>query len=114
MASKAKVAGVLGLDPTLPDVSLKIGESTYRFCFDFNACAQVQALTGVNVFAVQSKSFDPVHFRAQLWASLLRDQPDITLEQAGALVTIKSMGPLAEAVAKAWTDSQAETTEGNE
>ena len=113
--AKTKVAAVLGLDPTLPDVSLKIGDTLYRFCFDFNACAQVQALTGVNVFNVpESGTLNPVFFRAQVWASLLRDQPNLTLEDAGRLITVRTMSAVGEAVAKAWAESQAEAEPGNE
>ena len=113
--SKNSVKGQLGLDPTLPDVSLQIGSTLYRLAFDFNACAKVQAETGCNVFAQDAgEALDPIRFRAMFWASLLMDQPDITLLQAGKLITPKTMGAIAEAVSKAWADSQAELEPGNE
>ena len=108
------VKGQLGLDPTLPDVSLKIGDKTYHLVFDFNACAQVQAATGVNVFAPQADAFDPIKFRAMLWASLLHDQPDMLIQDAGKLITPKTLPAIAEAVSKAWAESMAEPEPGNE
>ena len=113
--SKVQVAGVLGLDPTLPDVSLVVGDTTYRLAFDFNACALVQAQTGINVFAQSgSEDFNPLHFRAMFWAALVKDQPEMTINDAGALITPKTLPAIAAAVHQTWAASQAEPVEGNE
>jgi len=113
MATKSKVAGTPGLDPALPNVPLTIGGDTYHLCFDFNAIAQVQATTGVNLFAADPTKFDPITFRGMFWSALLRAHPDLTINDAGALITPSTIPAIAEAVSKVWNESQAEVNEGN-
>ena len=109
-----KVAGVPGLDSTLPNVPLTLNGITYHLCFDFNACALVESETGINLFASDITKFSPTNFRAMFFSSLLKAHPEFTLEQAGALITPKTLPAIATAVGKAWSDSTAENTENTE
>lgn len=106
---QVKVSGVAGLDPVLPDVSITVKGVEYHLVFDFNAIAQVEDLTGKSLLTVFSEgSLNASKIRALLYAALLSEHPDMTLEAAGKLVTLKNMNDIIEKIMAAWQASQAE------
>lgn len=111
MARKT-VAGIPGSDPTLSSASVTIHDRTYKLCFDFNALATAEELTGINLLtSLDLSSLSVVKFRAIFYAALLKDQPEITLGQAGSLITMKSMNDITLALIEAWTGSRPEVDE---
>jgi len=88
--SKKSVANTTA-DPTLPKVKVTLGGADYFLCYDFNALAVAESLTGINM--LQAMSFEgvgAVKLRALLFAALLKLQPDMTLEKAGSLMPLQA------------------------
>jgi hypothetical protein len=113
------VAGKPGLDPTLPDVSVKIAGQTYQLVFSFNSICVVESLTGINLLKASISDVSAVNVRALLYAALLPTYPDMTLEAAGNMVTMRNVGTLHNALISAWfgsieTDSDAEDNPSGE
>jgi hypothetical protein len=97
------------VDPTLPKVPVEVSGKTYSLCFDFNALATAEAITGVNLLkAMDFQNLSAVSFRALLFASLLKHQPNMTLEEAGSLIQPGNGATLTQALVKAYIDSNPE------
>jgi hypothetical protein len=97
------------IDPTLPKVSLEITGNKYLLCFDFNAIATAEQLTGLNLIrALRSDEWSALQLRALLYSALLKLQPGTTLEDAGALINIKTMAKVTNAIVEAFTESHPE------
>lgn len=100
-------------NPLLPKVPLTVGDETYTLAYDFNAIAQAEELTGLNLFtSFDFQRLSVVKFRAMLFASLLKYHPKITLEQAGDLITSKNLAEITIAMVEAWHGSRPDITEG--
>lgn len=112
--AKSKVADKLGQDPTLPDVELVVNGKTYKLAFDFNAICVAEKQTGVNLLTSIVDEITANSLRGLLFAALLKDQPDMTIEHAGALITPSNMGAVRTAVVTAWFGSVQSTEEGKE
>lgn len=114
MASKkvSSVAGVPGKDPTLPKVPLQIHGRQYFLAFDFNALATAEAATGLNLLgSLDLQNLNVIQYRALLFATLLKENPTITLEEVGSLVTLATLPSITMALVQAWTGSQPEIVE---
>lgn len=114
--SKAKVAGIPGVDPTLPRVELKLGSDTYYLVFNFKALALAAAKLrekGVHTNLLQSldlSGLDADTLAPLLYAGLITHQPEITLDEVVAKVSIRDLGGIFTAIAEAYTASLAEPT----
>jgi hypothetical protein len=108
------VANKPGSDPTLPDVELILGGKIYHLAYDFNAIVQAEKATGVNLLSSVVGEITASSLRGLLWASLLKDQPDITLEQAGKLIKPHNIGTVREAIVTAWFGSNPDAEPGED
>jgi hypothetical protein len=110
----AKVAKNPAIDPTLPKVPLKLGDETYYLCFAFGAIALAEAKLreqGIHVnllHALDLLSMDAGRVVPLLYATLITYQPSITPEAVAKLVTMRNLGAIFEAIAKAYGESLAE------
>ena len=113
---KYKVAGVPGVDPTLPDVQLTLGDTTYILVFSFAALAiaashlrakgiQVNLLHSLDLSALDADRLGPL-----LYAALITHQPSITIDKALSLVTMHSLGTVFEKIVEAYAASLADNT----
>jgi hypothetical protein len=104
--AKKTVAGTAD-DPTIPYTKLTLKGTDYKLCYSFNAIAKAEAETGLNMFqGLNLQALNAIQLRAMLWASLLTAHPDITLEEAGALIASPTHCNLAlSAIAEAWSAS---------
>lgn len=109
-----KVAGKPGLDPTLPDVELVLGGETYALAYDFNNVVQAEKSTGVNLLTSVVGEITAQSLRGLLWASLLKDRPDITIEAVGKLIRPTNIVTIREAVVSCWFGSVPDTEPGEE
>lgn len=114
MAKIAKIADKLGQDPTLPDVDLIVGGKTYKLAFDFNAICVAEKETGINLLTSLVSEITASSLRGLLFAALLKDQPEMTIEHAGALITPQNIGAVRTAVVTAWFGSVQSIEEGKE
>jgi len=99
------VAGKPGLDPTLPDVELILGGDTYHLAYDFNAVVQAEKVCGVNLLTAVVGEITAQSLRGLLWASLLKDRPDITIGEVGGLIRPTNIVTIREAVVSCWFGS---------
>lgn len=109
-----KVAGVVGSDPTLPDVELVVGGETYRLAYDFNAVVKAEEATGVNLLTSVMGVVTARSLRGLLWAALLKDKPDITIDKAGSLISPQNIPTIREAITTAWFGSVPKPGEGDD
>ena len=113
MASKKvtpiAVAGVPGKDKTLPNVPLTIDGVTRHLCFDFNAIAVAEELTGLNLLqSLDLQNLSAVKYRALLYSTLLKENPKITIEEVGGMINLSTLPAITVALVHAWTGSQPE------
>lgn len=105
------VAGKLGLDPTLPDVPLILGGKLRHLCYDFAAIVQVEKVTGINLLAAAVSTPSFTVLGCLLWAALLRESPELTLDQVGLLVTPANSAYIHAAVLSAWFKSTSDPSD---
>jgi len=105
MNNSNDVAGRPGLDPTLPDVKLVLGGNTYQLVFDFNAIAQAEKVTGINLLQASIDTASAQSLRGLLWASLLKENPNLIIEQVGSLITMANAPTIWAAIRTAWFGS---------
>lgn len=106
------VAGKPGVDPVLPDVTLILGGRERHLCYDFNAIVLASQVTGINLLKSIVGEIEPASLRGLLWAALLRDEPELTLEQVGVLIRPGSIPGIKEALLRAWFESVGEENAG--
>jgi hypothetical protein len=115
--SKRSVSGTPA-DPTIEFASIQLRGKEWRLCFDFNAIAAAEQLTGCNLLqgigGALVHTMTVVQFRALFYAALIKAHPDITLEAAGALITIANMGDIRDALLKSYGVSMPEKKPDNE
>jgi hypothetical protein len=109
-----KVADKVGQDPTLPDVELVVAGKRFKLAFDFNAICVAEKETGVNLLTSIVEEITANSLRGLLFAALLKDQPEMTIEHAGALITPTNMGAVRTAVVTAWFGSIESADEGKD
>lgn len=107
---RLSVVGVLGKDKTLPNVPLTLNGTTYHLCYSFNGIAVAEELTGLELLAgsMDLQNMNASRFRAMLYASLLKGQPKITIDEVGDLINPKSIPEIVTALVHAWTGSRPE------
>ena len=108
------VAGTLGLDPTLPQVTLILGGVERHLCFDFNAIVIAEKATGVNLLHAIVKDVNATNLRGLLWAALLKESPELTVDEVGSLITMRNSNIIYQALITAWFGSVGEPDEDTE
>jgi hypothetical protein len=107
MASKKTTPAAL--KSVLPKVKLTVDEVDYWLVYDFNAMAEAETLTGLNLLQCLSfQSLNATKVRGLLYAALLRLQPDTSLEDAGNLLGSTDSGVVMKAIGQAYLGSQPE------
>lgn len=101
---RKSVAGSVA-DPTLKFAKLKLGGEEYSLCYSFNAIAEAERVAGCNLLIALEglQNLSAIQLRGLLYAALTKAHPDISIERAGALIGIKSLGPITTALASAYS-----------
>jgi hypothetical protein len=103
------ISAVPTVNPALPKVPITLNGKQYRLVFDFNAIARVEELTGMNLFgSFDFTNLNASKFRAMLYASLLKENPAITLDEAGELINAKNLAEITIKMVEAWHGSRPE------
>jgi hypothetical protein len=109
--AKRSVAGTAA-DPTVEYVPIELSGSTWKLAYDFNAIAEAESITGCNLLqgvgGVLLHTMTATQFRGLFYAALRRAHPEITIHQAGLLMTIENMADIREALLKAYGVSMPE------
>jgi len=95
------------INPTLPKVSIEVNGATYYLAFDFNALCVAEEATGQNLLqrVFDLRDMPSRTFRAIFYAALLKVQPEMTVEQAGALITPGNFDTIYPKLVEAWLES---------
>ncbi len=76
--------------PTAPGVEIVL-DRPRRLVYDFNALAAIEETLGINALDPalweDAALMTATRLRAVLWAGLLADDPDLTIEAVGAMLT---------------------------
>lgn len=105
MASKTKPAVVKAVQPS---AKLEIDGKTYELVYDYNAIAEAEIETGngVNLLhgiaAFMLRTMSALQLRGIFYAALKPRQPEITMQQAGAMIRITRMQAISSAITEAW------------
>jgi hypothetical protein len=100
-------------DPTLTFTELKLGAKTYKLCFDFDAIARAEEITGMPLMAgVDFGNVGVKRVRAMLYASSLKAQPNVTLNDFTRHITPANIGRIEKALLEAWVACVAKEDEG--
>lgn len=96
------------------EVALKHGDKTYILLFDHNALCEFEAETGKNALEVlSSDNVSMIDMRALFWAGLQEHQSEITIREAGRLLTAVGDEKLYEALNAASPEPEKAKTSGN-
>ena len=81
------------------------GEQPLKLAFDFNAIAEAEQLAGCNLLeGLQNLSgMTALQLRGLLFAALRKAQPKMTIQAAGALIRLDTLGPITLALAEAYS-----------
>ena len=90
------------------EVPLKAGDRTYTLRFSANAICELEDQLDMGINQIAKQMADPEAMRmktviAVVWAGLRDHHPDITLAQAGEIITDASLIGSMEAVSEAFT-----------
>jgi hypothetical protein len=102
---KNKVAGKPGSDPVLPNVELIVKGETYHLAYDFNAICLAEKETGINLLTSVIGEITASSLRGLLWASLLKENPELTLDEVGALIQPTNIPTVRKAIVTTWFGS---------
>lgn len=113
MPRNRSVAGTPA-DPTLQFVPITIKGKTFDLCYDFNAVAEAEKLCGANLLqgigGVILHTMTAAQFRGLFYAALIKAQPKMTIEAAGALMDMETMPEIREKLLEAYGVSMPEKT----
>lgn len=86
-------------------VAVELGGQTRHLVYDFNALCALRD-EGVDFTALQESDLaDPRVMRKLVWAGLLEETPDVTLQEVGGWMDLSNLKPVAEAFTKAFERS---------
>ena len=86
-------------------VPVTLGGQTRHLVYDFNALCRLRDV-GVDAFKLdEGQMEDPRVIRALLWAGLLEESPDVTVEQVGGWLDLSNLASAAHAFTDAFQRS---------
>ena len=90
-----------------PEVKLMLDkERTIRF--DLNAMCRFEEVTGKDIFGSEINFSSAQTLRTMLWACLTSDDPNLTLEYVGSLISFDNMNEVAEKLQEAFLIAKVE------
>jgi len=89
----------------IPKTPIRIGGKDRHLTFDFNAICSVSQQTGINLLQASVSNVEPQNLRALLLASLLHEDPTLTLEQVGAWIGMKNLADVRAKIMTAWFEA---------
>ena len=101
-------------NPTVEYVPLTLGKQTYQLCYDFDAIAKAEDITGmplllgVNWYEMKSREL-----RALLYAAALKAQPDVKLNEFTKYIRPTYTGAIVDALVKTWAASNQKEDDEN-
>lgn len=88
---------------------LELDGTKYRLVYDFESLCRVEEATGINLlFGVDWSRVEAVRIRALLWSLLLKEHPDVKLEDLTKYMTFAYKDPILSAVVLAFVKANVE------
>lgn len=79
----------------MKEVTVELGGKERKLIYDFNALAKAEEVTGKSMLdGAVWQSPSATDLRAFIWAGLLRDDPNVTIQQVGSWLTIDTMSEI--------------------
>lgn len=101
-------------NPNKGEALLKVGEVEYTLVFDINNLCSVEGLLDKTIGEIFEQIDSLRVIRALIWGGLRTKHPEVTLEQAGAIVeTIGGAGAALDLLGQGLTGAMPEAKEGN-
>jgi len=96
-----------------PKVPIQLDKKRHLL-FNLNAMVAFQEATGKNLFSRQvaeslAQEMNPADLRAMLWACLLHEDSELTLEQVGSWINPNNMTEIATTLIEAWETASPES-----
>lgn len=88
-------------NPVKGEVAFDVEGRAYKLVLDFNALCEVEEVLGAGGMDLAR----PKAIRAIFWASMLRFQPDVTVQEAGDLIGLMGLEKAGTVVAEAMNRS---------
>lgn len=99
-------ASVHTMDPTLRSTKLELDGKTYLLVYDFDAIARAEEMTGLELLVgVDWQKINARRIRAMLYASMLRHQPKVTLDEVTDLIRVPNIPAIQDALVDTWFHS---------
>lgn len=93
-------------DPTARFALLELNGETYWLIFDFNAIARAEQVAKVNLLeSLDFSGLTAAQYRGLFYASLLKAHPEVTIDEVGQLINLRSMAKISAALLQAWKNS---------
>lgn len=99
------------IDPTLPDVSIRIAGKERKLAFDYQAICVAEKLTGQNLMNGLFEA-DFTTMGGLLFAALLRHDKSLTLDEVGTWINFKTAPIIYRAITDAWLGSMPAAQDG--
>lgn len=88
--------------PLAEGIAIELDRPRTLVC-DFNALIEFQRIVGRNpIQGNPLEQVDPETIRALLWACLIHEDPDLTLEDVGRMITFRNFTYVANRLIEAW------------
>ena len=105
--AKPKTVSKAASNPTIKYAKVMVDGEIYALAFSFNSIAVAEESANVNLLKALGslKDLTALQFRGLLYAALVDAQPDTTIESAGSLIRLDTMGLLQDKLAEAYINS---------
>ena len=104
---KNKKAAALAVEQTVTPgpTTLEVNGKSYLLAYDFDSIVAAEEATGLELLiGVDWSRIGAKRIQAMLYASMLKDQPEITLAEVGKLLSFKNLAKIEMALVETWTN----------
>jgi len=108
--AKKNVAGTTA-DPVVKFATLKVDGTEYKLVYDFNAIAEAEALTGLNLLTGMINLWQDLTATKLMGASIVRGllyaalRPKLDLEAVGHMIRVDTLTDIVAAIREAYAES---------
>lgn len=88
-----------------PEITIELDKKR-TLIFDFNALCRLEELTGKNALNGETwSSLSAKDVRALLWSAMLREDPDLTIQEVGEMITFSNMTQIMKTLERAFVNA---------
>lgn len=83
-------------------------DRTRHLKFDLNALCSFEETTGKPIPSIDFNALSVTHVRALLWAGLIHEDPELSLTQVGAMISLDGLDVISRTIVEALSTSMPE------